>query len=197
MCQPRAKFTRTSHFKGSYSDHCWPEASFLPSSFSRLPHFPPITDTLGCGGILSLLNYLSSYLFLAVVTLDEPGNGSLWRARNTLQEGAVVLRRIHHPVVHHIKLFWLKERWRERFLVWRALHQTSLLVWGRLSLLTANHVSSTFNIKMLAELTIKTGNGRKHIFQNIKLFLEGYNFQIPQVILLSCNPPPNTGDVGL
>lgn len=118
ICQPRAKFTRTSHFKVSYSGHCWPEASFHPSSISRLSHFPPITHILRCGGILSVLNYLSSYLFLAVITLDEPGNRSLWRAGNTLQEGAVVLRRIHHPVIGHIKLFWLKERWSERFLVW-------------------------------------------------------------------------------
>ena len=110
-------------FKGSYSGHCWPEASFLPSSISRLSHFPPITHILRCGGILSALNYLSSYLFLAVITLDEPGNRSLWRARNTLQEGTVVLCRIHHPVIGHIKLFWLKEKWSKRFLVWRALQK--------------------------------------------------------------------------
>lgn len=51
----------------------------------------------------------SSYLLLAVVTLDEPGNGSLGRARNALQEGAVVLRGEHHPVVRPIQVFCRRE----------------------------------------------------------------------------------------
>lgn len=51
----------------------------------------------------------SSYLLLAVLALDEPGNGSLGRARNALQEGAVVLRGEHRPVVSPIQVFCRRE----------------------------------------------------------------------------------------
>lgn len=57
------------------------------------------------------LPYSRAHLFFVVLLLDKPGYGSLRRTGNTLQEGAVVLRPVHHLLFSHVKVFcWKRDR---------------------------------------------------------------------------------------
>lgn len=102
MCREHADFTRTPNFHRWWTrvTKSFPSYSCCRHVASRrlsaVPHFIGL--------------FLLAYLLLVIVPLQEPGDGGLRRARNALQEGAVVLCGEHNLVFGHIKLFWQGER---------------------------------------------------------------------------------------
>lgn len=92
--------------KSSSSGPGLPDGAFLLSSgvCGTLDQpFPSLTE------VYSLRHCGLAHLVFAVVALDEPSDGGLWRAGHTLQESAVVLRPINHTVLGQIQVFWFKK----------------------------------------------------------------------------------------
>lgn len=97
MCREHADFTRTPNFQ-----RWWTRVTESFPSYSCCRH----VATRRLSAVLHFIGlFLLAYLLLVIVPLQEPGDGGLRRARNALQEGAVVLCGKHNLVFGHIKLF--------------------------------------------------------------------------------------------